>query len=208
MIKINSKTKISNHYPKIRKKEVYEPIILAIMNDSKVVFSSKYKHIDIQDNSEPDFIDIYNNYVYDAKLLFPNEVCIALSKWNISDFANGIQESTNIDFKNQIKKTELYRLIKDRTDKLKDSEFGILFLPFPILMCTRDSIFNQLCVDQIDLCIKELNLNDKIYFIGLNIYGEIVCKEYGEELKIEYMEDKFFTNELNTNIVSWNKEDN
>ena len=75
-------------------------------------------------------------------------------------------------------------------------------------MCTRDSIFNQLCVDQIDLCIKELNLNGKIYFIGLNIYGEIVCKEYGEELKIEYMEDMYFTNELNTNIVSWNKEDN
>ncbi len=52
MITINSKIKINDYYAKIRKKEVYEPIILAIMNDSKDVFSSKYKYIEIQDNSE------------------------------------------------------------------------------------------------------------------------------------------------------------
>ncbi len=76
------------------------------------------------------------------------------------------------------------------------------------MTCTRDSIFSELCADQIDVCIKELDLNDKVYFIGLNIYGEIVCKEYGEELKIEYMEDKYFNDNLNANIVGWNKENN
>lgn len=203
---IKSKLNIDKNYTEIRKKEINESIILEIMNDSEIVFPSEYEHIEKQDHSESDFIDVKNNFFYDAKILFDDEMCINLRRKHISNFVNGMQENTSIDItcltQIEVEGTKLYNLIKERINKLKDNEFGILFLPFPIFMCSSGSIFSELFCDQFDLCIKGIGIQKPLYLIGLNIYGEIVCKEYYEG-RIEYLKNKYFDNMLNSEIIDW-----
>lgn len=85
-----SKNKHKDGYVNIRKKEFYKPIILRILNDFKDTFPSKYEYIDIQYNSETDFKDEDNDFVYDAELLYDNKSCKALNYRQLFEFVYGI----------------------------------------------------------------------------------------------------------------------
>ena len=51
---------IYDEYKDLLKKRVYEPIILRIMNESSIIFKSKYKYIENQAHNESDFVSLNN----------------------------------------------------------------------------------------------------------------------------------------------------
>lgn len=209
-ITTTSRLDFAQDYSEIRKKEVYEQVILNIMNDSKIVFPSTYEHIDKQDNAESDFIDINNNLFFDAKLLFQEKLCQALRRGKIEQFLEDISKYTTIDVIKQIEigmqETPLYKEIETRVKKLKENELGILFMPFPVLNCSSSSAFVNLCSDEFDLCVYELNIKKDLYFIGVNIYGEVICKKYGKEKVVESLRDVYFGDYIKVNAIGWRKE--
>lgn len=208
---IKSKESLDIDYKKIRKKEVYEPIILNIMNDSSLCFPSKYEHKEKQNHGEPDFVDIKSGEKFDAKLLFASQLCKALNEEKIDNFTNDLIDFISIDFPTYREKGpkvfELYKEMKNRIESLEDDETGILFFPFPVLMCTRGSIFSDLCSDQFDWCFREIGVNKKVFFIGLNIYGQVVCKQLGGYGRTEYLTNRYFENLVSTEVVDWGIED-
>lgn len=209
---IKSKESIEIDYKKIRKKEEYEPIIANIMNDSKICFPSKYKHIDNQDHKEPDFIDANSGEKFDAKLLFESQLCRALNEDRIEDFLKNLMDFVGFDFLSQRDKgpkdLELYKEMKSRLESLEEDETGLLFLPFPVLMCSPDSFFFDLCSDQFDWCFREMSVKNKVYLIGLNIYGQVVCKQLGGYGITEYLDNKYFDDLISTEVVGWRIEEN
>ena len=47
----------------------YEDFVLEIMNKSTIIFPKKYKKVEEQSNSQPDFVDEEENDFFDAKLV-------------------------------------------------------------------------------------------------------------------------------------------
>ena len=203
---IKSKESFDIDYKKIRKKEIYEPIILDIMNDSRICFPSKYQHNEKQDCGEPDFIDVESKEKFDAKLLFESKLCIALNEGRIEDFVMNLKNFIGVDVPSQRdkdpKEFELYKEMKDRIESLEEDETGILFLPYPIMLSSPEYIFN-LCSDQFDWLFSKMGVKKKVYIIGLNIYGQVVCKQLGGYERTEYLENRYFSNLINTEIVDW-----
>lgn len=208
---LKSKESLDIDYKKIRKKEIYEPIILDIMNDSSFCFPSSYEHKEKQDCGEPDFIDIRSGEKFDAKLLFESQLCKALNEDRIDDFIKKLMDFIGVDFTVQREKgpkeLELYKEMKNRIKSLEYDETGILFFPFPLLMYTSESIFSDLFSDQFDWCFREMKVDNKVYFIGLNIYGQVVCKQLGGFGRTEFLENKYFANLISTEVVDWGIED-
>lgn len=206
-IKIYSKESIHNNYKLLRKKEYYEPIILNIMNDSKIVFPSQYILIEKQDNGEPDFIDKETGMKYDAKLLFESSVCQALNEDRIEDFINDLMDCIGMDIptqrENGVKESKLYKEMEKRIKSLKEDEIGILFLPFPVLLISPDMIFAELCSDQFDWCFSNIKTTNKVYLIGMNIEGTIVLKQLRSNKRIEYLENKYFNDKIQTRLVGY-----
>ena len=155
---IKSKGTIDKNYKLLRKKEYYEPIVLKIMNDSKLVFPSKYKKIEKQDHKEPDFVDIKNGNKFDAKLLFENQICIALSNNDLPSFINKLTDMVgmNIPTVRNIgpEQTMLYQEMERRINSLEDDESGILFLPYPILMSLPGSFLIFVLIHLIGVFLK------------------------------------------------------
>lgn len=209
-IVIKTKESFSPDFKLIRKKEYYEPIILKIMNDSKIVFPSNYSQITEQSHGEADFIDNWNKQKYDAKLLFENELCQLLSKEQYSDFVKEASNYFGVDYIN-IRDTgpdnePLYIEMKKRIESLKPDEHGILFLPLPVLLCSPDSIFSDICSDQIDWFFSEMKTKKTVYFIGMTIEQYIVIKKLGSYSRTEYLANNYFDKWIDSQIIDYDVE--
>ena len=176
------------------------------MNDSKSIFPSKYKLIEKQDHKEPDFVDIENGNKFDAKLLFENQICIALNNNDLPSFINKLTDMVGMDIPTQRnigpKQTMLYQEMEKRINSLEDDESGVLFLPYPILMSFPGS-FTDFCSDSFDWCFSEMKTKKNVYLIGMNIEGSIVCEKLGACCKKEYLENIYFEDVIKTEIINF-----
>ena len=160
---------------RIIKKEVYEPFICNIMNESSYFFKNKpiimnnNKHG--QSNGEPDFLDAKNNK-YEVKLMintkqgnmlgrddkkdiqgFINEIVTELQ-----EFGNHINNNDIID----IEDTIFYKIVEKRVESIEDDENIVLFIPFPIFPDRKDLIFLSDFTDFAQKVYDELVKNELI----------------------------------------------
>jgi hypothetical protein len=119
---------IQDNYKDLINKDIYETVVLKIMNKSNIVFPEKYKHIDEQSNGESDFISINSGELIDAKTIFPKKQCESLSFGNLNDFYEMIITETNDVFealmnkKDDLNSTMLYKEIINAFCKIKPKE--------------------------------------------------------------------------------------
>lgn len=173
----------SNDFVKLFDKKNYEIIVLRLMNESKTVFNGTYSMVPEQSNGECDFVDNSSGEKYDAKLPFlPNQIEMLtdgkrhkpeLEKW-ITDLMKEQAEYNPIAIRNDpsydIGNTKLYSIMKAQIERDKIDENVIFFLPYPITLCVRDSIFLQFASDYLnaiyDRLKQEINIqNRRIYAI-------------------------------------------
>jgi hypothetical protein len=207
-IVIRTKSLIDNSYKSIRLCDSYEEIIHKIMNDSKVVFPSSYIHIEPakQSNGQPDFIDALNSQdIFDAKLLFSEELCRDLSKEEFEKFVIKLKEDVSFDVPNQRDKgpydLPIFIDMKAKIEKLTGNEKGILFLPFHVSLKHSNS-FIALCSDVFDYCFEYINTEHEVYLICLNDYNEVVLSKLGTS-KIEFLPNVYFNNMVSVDIVGY-----
>ena len=209
-IVIKTKMGIKDDYKKIRKCDYYEDIILEIINDSKIVFPSKYRHIkpEEQYDGQPDYIDVneINNF-FDAKLLFSEELCKALSKEDFIRFASNINKYFYVDSKferlNEPYDMPIYSEMKKNIEKLTGNEKGILFLPFPATEKHSSSMIMSFVYDIFDVCFSHINTEHEVYLICLNDYKEVVLRRLGNYSALEYLPNIYFENLITVDIVGF-----
>lgn len=210
----NCKTLIYDKYKDLLKKDIYEPIILEIMNQSTIVFPEKYEQIKEQSNNESDFISNSND-MFDAKILFYKKQCeaLAVNKDNLTSFMNGIKNET-CDISNAIENGDIkavrecifYKEMKKEIEKAKDGENIILFLPYAFSLEFKDSITASFTSDIFSYIYRvlkkdypELYRNNCIYMIYINFLNEIIIKNLSKNI-IEFLELNVFNNYIDFEI--------
>ena len=194
---------ISDNYRDLINKDIYENIILKIMNESNVVFNGLFKHNEKQSNGESDFESLLNGELIDAKTIFPQQQCENLSLGKIEDFYKMICVETNDIFEvimnnKDLSSTILYKQITEAFEKINTKENIIVFIPFPFTLELEDllssrfssDIFSQI-VFKMKNAISFFN-NHIVYFIYPNLENKIILKNISTG-DIEY---------LNSNIIS------
>ena len=206
-IVIRTKSVIDNSYKSIRLCDSYEEIIHRIMNDSKTVFPSSYTHIAPakQSDGQPDFIDnLDSQVIFDAKLLFSEELCKDLSKEEFQKFVIKLQDDVSFDVVNQRDKgpydMPIFIDMKAKIEKLTGNEKGILFLPFHVSLKHSNSI-TAFCSDVFDYCFEHINTEHEVYLICLNDYNEVVLSKLGPANLLEFLPNIYFNDMVNVDIV-------
>ncbi len=192
-IVIDNYASISDRFRDLLKNHNYENIVYAVIEKSKKIFGNmNFKKILDQSNGQCDFEDNYGNK-YDAKLIIDTkqgallgERKNSLNLW-FDDLISECNEFTvdciDEDGNQLLRKTKLFKIVKDRVESLKEDENGLLFIPFPIVSDTAHMIFSQFSTDFIQAIYNTLKddgiiKNRKIYFIypgmGMN---EIVLRD-------------------------------
>ncbi len=174
---------ITEKYKNILKSINYEQIILKIMNDSRTIFPSEYKHIKDQSNGESDFQDIEGLNYFDAKILFENEICQAIAKNEIYEWFEKIIYNTNDEFlvirnykynekfMQEVAKTPLYKNVKQRLLKIKPNENCILFIPFPLMLEFENSDMQSFIANNYHQVVKGIFYNEPELIKGKEIYA-------------------------------------
>ena len=210
----NYKILIHDRYKDLLKKDIYEPILLKIMNHSTRVFHEEYKQIKEQSNNESDFVS-NSNAMFDAKLLFYKKQCeaLAVNKDNLTSFMNGIKNET-YDISNAIENGDIkavrecifYKEMKKEIEKAKDGENIILFLPYAFTLEFKDSITASFTSDIFSYIYRvlkkdypELYRNNCIYMIYINFLNEIIIKNLSKNI-IEFLELDVFNNYIGFEI--------
>lgn len=210
----NCKILIYDKYKELLKKDIYEPIILEIMNHSTIVFPKKYMQIKEQSNNESDFVSD-SNEMFDAKILFYKKQCeaLAVNKDNLTSFMNGIKNET-YDISNAIENGDIkavrecifYKGMKKEIEKAKDGENIILFLPYAFTLEFKDSLSSLFSSDIFSYIYRalikdypELYRNNCIYMIYINFLNEIVIKNLSKNI-IEFLELDVLNNYISFEI--------
>ena len=207
---------IYDEYKDLLKKKVYEPIILRIMNESSIIFKSKYKYIENQAHNESDFVSL-NNVFYDAKILFYERQCqaLAINKDNLYTFINELQKEIN-EIYEIIKSGEIirlrdsifYREMVSRISKANMSENIILFIPFACTLEISDDLELLLKADIFTYLFKvileyekDIIKNNNIYIIYPNLENYIIIKDLTYD-RLEFIMDDVFSKYIKFNIKS------
>ena len=207
---------IYDEYKDLLKKKVYEPIILRIMNESSIIFKSKYKYIENQAHNESDFVSL-NNVFYDAKILFYERQCqaLAINKDNLYTFINELQKEIN-EIYEIIKSGEIirlrdsifYREMVSRISKANMSENIILFIPFACTLEISDDLELLLKADIFTYLFKvileyekDIIKNNNIYIIYPNLENYIIIKDLTHD-RLEFIMDDVFSRYIKFNIKS------
>ena len=207
---------IYDEYKDLLKKKVYEPIILRIMNESSIIFKSKYKYIENQAHNESDFVSL-NNVFYDAKILFYERQCqaLAINKDNLYTFINELQKDYN-EIYEIIKSGEIirlrdsifYREMVSRISKANMSENIILFIPFACTLEISDDLELLLKADIFTYLFKvileyekDIIKNNNIYIIYPNLENYIIIKDLTHD-RLEFIMDDVFSRYIKFNIKS------
>ena len=195
----------------------YEKFIVEIMNLSEKIFPETYTQIIEQSNGECDFIGDKSGKKFDAKIPFTKEQMKLLTtgekhkpdiiKW-LSELQNEAAEFNPIELRDgrlQIEKTKLYKIMASQLRKDKIDENIIFFLPYPMILSVRNSIFSQLCGNYFNSIYNTLVKNDEIgereIFViypasEKNVYALKNMKNYAVEF-VEYEKmDKYYSCEV------------
>lgn len=170
MIHILHEVIITDAFRDLFKNQKYEQYVFMIISRSKVIFKGlEFRKIETQHNNEPDFMDQFG-CKYDAKLLFNTEQgrIIGDRKYNIKDWFDIVMEecSSYGELVNErdysgIVETELYKITKEKVESLEPDENGLFFIPYPVSVDVRGSIFLGLCTDFLQAIYNKL-VEDKI----------------------------------------------
>lgn len=188
------------------------------MNLSKTVFPNSYSMVEDQSAGQCDYIDIVTNAKFDAKLPFQQEQVYLLrnrrehapeiKKWieEMRDEAAQFDPFSLRDNPHHTKNTKLYKIMRDQILRDKADENIVFFLPYPISLAFKDSVYLQIASDYISLIFEtlktEIDLKDRcIYTIYpsseknqfvLRYSSNSYYKEYVDYDKME----KFFSYEV------------
>ena len=187
---------IKNNYKDLLNKNIYEPLVCQIMNESKIVFPDEYKQIIEQSNGESDFVSNKNEFL-DAKILIYNQQAIDMKKNKIDDFLDSIQEEQNQIFDTimqqlpNVEQSKFYIEILHRLEKMKENENLVLFFPFDVTIEFEGSVTSSADIFSYIIDIirgKNKKITDEhiIYMIYPNIENKIVLKKFsnqGDELE-------------------------
>lgn len=140
------KSSISENIIDLFHKERYEPLILTIMNLSKVVFPEEYEYVENQSKGECDYLGKTSHNKYDAKLPFlPQQVeLLTNGKKHGPLIKTWIKELYDEAFEYQplkmredpsfsVKDTKLYRILEKAVQQDSSEENLVFFFPFPVV---------------------------------------------------------------------------
>jgi hypothetical protein len=195
---------VSDKYDKLIKKESYEPIILKIMNESKIIFPGSYVHILEQSNGESDYKNIDTGEFFDVKVLFSSDICHSISNKS-TDWISIISDISSENYyaiMNSKNKNEMLNKIYDskicseyikRLESIKPFEKCILFSPFPITMELSTSIVTNIMSSTDHLVIKAIKKynpkiidNKEIYIIYPNLENKIIIRKLFDGIKLVF----------------------
>ena len=196
---------INKEYKNLIKKDVYETILLKIMNMSNIVFPGMYKHIDKQSNGESDFEEIQKGELLDAKTIFPKKQCEKLSLDKLEDFYKMICNETNdifdviINKKGNLNSTILYKEIVTALKKIEPNENVIVFIPFPFTLELEGSLSALLASDIFSQIIFRIKKDSpkffkehQVYFVYPNLENKIILKNLTTG-SIEYLKSNLIS---------------
>ena len=188
----------------------YEPYILTLMNQSKLVFPSQYAANKEQAHSQCDFYDIQTSEKYEAKLPFDKKegqlICsnnADLKNWlefmmdEESEFSDRIIQERG---KYRIDRLRLYKTLEKRLKTVQDDENAIILFPYPITLDVEGDgglNFLHFCGDILSSIFGELMHNGvvgkrKVYVIYPSMDDKIVLRCLNTDQR-EYL----FSEELN-----------
>ena len=201
---VNFKIYISEKYKELIKKESYEPIVLTIMNESKIIFPGSYIHIIEQSNGESDYKNIDTDELFDVKVLFGSDICRSLSNGSM-DWFSIISDITSENFHaikdlkseeerlNKIYKSKICIEYVKRLKTIKQSEKCILFSPIPINMELSKSIVSNIMSSTDHLIIKaikkynlEIIEHKEIYIIYPNLENKVIIRKLFDGSKLVF----------------------
>lgn len=169
---------IDNKFKNFLKNKKYEESIFELLLDQNHIFPNKpFIKVKEQSNKEPDYLDSKGNK-YDVKLLINSKQGAHLGR-NDGSFElwlHDMKEETN-EFNpliirentNYVKELILYKTMNIIIDKLEDDEIGLLYMPFNIVIDSKDSLVLSRCGNFLlyvyDALKQEFNYKKSIYFI-------------------------------------------
>jgi hypothetical protein len=222
-MKLKHVFKISNDLLALFNKKNYEPIVLDIMNLSKITFPNTYSMVLDQSAGQCDFIDTITGEKFDAKLPFRKEQIQLLTdgkkhhpefeKW-IEEMHREAAEFNPVFIRNNpdyIVNLKLYSIMKKQILRDKKDENIVFFLPYPISLSIKDSVFLQFTADYISTILdkikEEIDLDDRnIYIIYLSSEkNHFVLRSTDDSYFKEYIYygkvEKYFSHEVvNVNV--------
>ena len=187
---IRETASISEAFKSLIQSGNYERLILNIINASTKIFPNKYMHIANQSHSQCDFVDNLTSEKYDAKLLFTSTQGKLIGS-NHSDFLawvkTMIDETTEFGtyIENRgnynIENLTLYSVMRDRLLSVEADEHAIFFIPYTIVLDSKEMIFTQFASDILSATFSKLAQNGlvgnrKVYAIYPSIDGDIVIR--------------------------------
>ena len=179
-MKFERKIEISNDVIQLFQRQKYEEKVFELMELSSIVFPNHYYRVMEQSHGECDYIDEVGNK-YDAKLPFTSEQMELLTsgkmysprimEW-VKEQAEGkviFSDKIMEDMEKYIKKSILYKIMKERLGKNIEDENIIFFFPFPIGNDYSKSLFLQFATDYLDAIydclIKDISLENRYIFV-------------------------------------------
>ena len=171
---------ISNNFIELFNKKNYESFVLDLMNLSKTVFPNSYFMVKDQSAGQCDYIDNATGAKFDAKLPFQqNQVYLLrnrrdhapeIKKW-IEEMQNEAAQFDPLalrDNPHHTESTKLYKIMREQILKDKKDESIVFFLPYPISLSFKDSVFLQFASDYISLIFEtlktEIDLKDRCIY--------------------------------------------
>lgn len=181
---------VFDKFSKLINKNVYEPRLCNLMNKSSLIFPGQYQWITEQSSGQCDFIEIGTGIKFDAKLpFFPKhgkligsnnhgfKKWIELMQQEEAEFGEDIVATRG----NNISSLELYKIMECRLESIELDEHVIFFIPYPIVLDSKEFEFIHSISDYLDAIFRELKKKNKvgsrnIYVIYPAIDGDIVLR--------------------------------
>ena len=216
-INILVKASLSENFGQLINKDIIEPIIVSLMNQSQTVFPGKYHRVLSQSMGECDFVDISTGSKFESKLPLTKKQGALIGsrnhdyrKWmqsmneiesEFSDCMNGTNGLVNIE------KLELYQIMHQRLTTVEEDENVIFFFPYPIVLDAEDLATLAFCGDLLSYVFTELCKcgcvgSRDVYAIYPSIDSKVVLRRMKTDMReyISYTElDHFvkYTHYLN-----------
>lgn len=156
VVQFQTEAIITEAFRGVIKSGKYEQFIGMILNRSERVLGRRqFRHIERQDQGQCDFVDSQGQK-YDVKLVIDDEQgqIIGDKKYNICEWIKIMlqergeyEESISLRDLSLVRKTKLFRILKERLHGIGADENVILFFPFPIVNDEAGRVFLQLCTD-------------------------------------------------------------
>lgn len=217
MPKVRVKIVISDNYADLLRKDIYEPVVCEIMNDSQLVFPDCYEQIFDQSHGESDFKNLQTGQMIDAKLLFQEKQCYMLAmgkeklqKWldSLKDEVNELFELMKQDSEAEFCSSSLYFEMSQRLKNIKFGEDVVLFMPYPFAVRYKNGVITYLTVNifrQIFQAVKkhqpEITAGKRVYIIYPSPDDRVVLAELSAADNIvEYLDNGILAEYVNIGV--------